>query len=302
MHIAYRECPLILRPGSRVVSNVRLWVTRKSRYDSRRWIDRFVEAKNIVTTEGLQAICYNAAASDGSVVDFVEWGDDATAAALGDTSMGNLLLSSKLVGGITHRSGMAIFHFRLPFDSADELGMNGETIREVGLRTADSGGATDSDDKLVCRVVLDHAIPKDDETDIQGIWVQAFRAANGAQETWYPKGQRFFASKLVDLSEFGVLDHFAIGTGTIATPPGFDLEALGAEVYRDAATWSRSGNTVTTSGTVTSGEYSGSATSEAGAAIGTTANLGVIMRKDGFNVDPANFDGDYAVTIELANA
>lgn len=275
-------------PHINIEGNVLLEVRRKGQVVFRQ------VCQNLVMTEGLQALCYNIANGDGSVVEFIEYSTSSTAPALADTTVPSILLTTKNVGGFTHRSGVACWHFRLPLDPNDVLGVNGETIRRLGLRTGDTGGAKASDDALVASVLLDYPVAKDAETELHGLWMIRFTLQDTDTVQWYPLAPWYFASRLVDLSEADVLDQLAFGTGAAPTLTP-ELDTLGTEVYREDPGWSESGATVTCSGTVTSGEHAGTL-SEAGPSWSATA--AVLARLSGFS---ETTDMPYTVTITFGN-
>lgn len=65
----------------------------------------------------------------------------------------------------------------------------------MGLRTADSGGAKGSDDKLIAAALLDPAIVKDSDTEVEGVWTIRFSSPSDLYVGW----DKFLAGKFIDI-------------------------------------------------------------------------------------------------------
>lgn len=299
---------IIAPPTKRILTqasvhvNVDLCVRRHSRKKSGLWRDERWTVENRVPTEGLAAICFNAVSASGSPAQSWLAGSGTALPADADTTLATETGRAKSLYRYMMPPASSALAFKIELDTVDNLELDGTTINELGIQSGDTGGATAADDRLLARVLTGRPIVKDQYTEVYATWRFTVRpkttqTASGVE--WYNFGRRFFASKVISLSQYGILDAFAFGTGTPTITT--DTESLGTQAVRDAATWTSSAATVSCSTTVTHAATmteAGPATGRTGANTPTT---GVLLRLSGFSVDTTS-SKNYACTIALSNA
>jgi len=282
-----------------IQSNLFLTIRRRCPATGRTTVTQRAQ-HNLFLDGGLAALAGNCVNTTGGIVNQILWSDSAVAPVATDTTLASTLLTSKMLGHARTTQGVALFYFKLPFDVGDELSVNGSTIASIGMKTSDSGGAKPSDDKLVAATLLDPAIPKDAFVEITGTWVISFAPVVADGEQWYLGWRRFLASKLQNLSDFGILDYVAFGTASSSTKPDPESEALVTAVHRKATTWTVTLGVISCSATLLQAEYSAATLVEMGVKSGAVANEDVFIRRDGFSVDMTANNGAYAIDITLS--
>ncbi len=255
---------------------------------------------NIMCDEGLDTAwpyLLGNGANQGTGMKYMELGSSGTAEAETDADLGTLLTQYSFPAAF--RVG-ASAHFVIFLDTTRE---NGNTIREGGLRYDDNvaiNGAVK--DKFFGRFT--HTAFAKTAAKI-ATWHWTVRVAGQAadNELWFDQGLGIVASKLVDPTEYGIIDRFAIGTGGTKPPDTQSDAGLVTEVYREQVTPTVGTAQISFSGTVLrASEYTGGGTIvEGGPATGGTTGAGQVAYEVA-NINMSANDLSYSVTLALANA
>ena len=246
------------------------------------WCDDTVH--NLVTSDGLEAWAKNCIDSDGEVINRLAVSSNTAAPAASNSTLpGELATYTAIEKYAIGDSAIVIYN--LLTGKRDDR--KAETISKIGLYTT-ANGTTDSSDKLVAEALLDESILISGDLFVIFIWNLTVVTTGSSNQTVTDFGKHFIATRMIDLTRYGVLDHVAFGTGTAAVngreASNNTLSALTSEVYREtpSTAWVKTASeaVISAAGALATSAAGGDL-EEMGPAVGTTSAEGLLMQDRG---------------------